>query len=141
MPNITRNVSRNLEMATMYFEGAEQKEIAKKYGITQQAVSLALQTDECVKHFIDHASRHQATLLPRVTRCYEKFLTSDDESIQLKACQDITKNTGVAPTHSSTTTINNIMQQNNVIFDPEILQALKSAMAPKLTIDSFKGGS
>lgn len=124
---------RNVEMAALVVQGMAQKDIAKQYGISQQAVSKALATDDAVKHFIDTATRQQAELLPRVMENYREFLDPercDDKTIRLKASQDIARNVGIAPSHAQSITINNIMQTNNIMADPEIMQALKQALLP-----------
>jgi len=111
--------------------GMEQNEIAQKYGLTQGRISQILAEDDSVKYLISTATRAQARMLGKVIRNYDKFLDdTDDKQIQLKASQDVMRNVGITPSHTQSITINNIMQTNNIMADPEIMAALKQALQP-----------
>lgn len=125
---------RNLQIAALHMQGMPQDKIAKKFKLTQGRISQVLKTDECVKYFIDAGTRTLASMIPKVTRNYDRMLDSEDDSVALRANQDVLKNTGITPSHTQNITINNIMQTNNVMADPEIMQALKEALAPNREI-------
>lgn len=130
MTPATQYTERNLNMAVMLIAGKNQTDIAKEFGLSQQAVSKALRSDESVKYLIDTSTRMLATMLPKVTANYDRLLSSADDNIVLKANQDILKNTGITPSHTQSITINNIMQTTNIMADPEVMRALQQALAP-----------
>jgi hypothetical protein len=131
-----KKVARNLEIAQMFLQGCTQKDLGYIFGISQARVSQILQDDEAVRLFVETASRKMVTLLPKVLKNYEAMLDDGENPwIQLNATRDIAKNTGVAPTASTSIVVNNIMNTNNLVADAETLRILREALQPTHIID------
>ena len=101
--------------------GMTYKQIAEKHGIHFTRVGQIL-NDEEVKDILTTATNQLAAFIPLVIDNYHKFLESDDNKTKLEAGRDISKMTGILPTHASNQYFVNIMNQHNQVLITDDMQ-------------------
>ena len=91
--------------------GDTYRDLARKFGVSAMSICRVLNRNE-IRDILTTGIQQQISLIPRAIDNYNDLLKSSDESIKLKASQDILKNTGLAPTNAPITMINNILNIN-----------------------------
>ena len=123
---------KNSYITQLYLQGLNQTEIAKKVGIDQSQVSRRLNNDDC-KEMIETGMSDMCAMIPKAMQNFNKSLDSDDEAIRIKVSEIVCKNTGIAPSHTTNTFIQNIYNSTTnqtLNVRPEVLGALQNALMP-----------
>ena len=127
LPTVTKgNLSRDLYIAELHLQGKSQEEIAVEMGMSQSSVSRILNSDGCIRYVVEQSTRQIALLAPRVRDNYTKLAQSENENIQHKATQDLSKIIGIMPTHTVNKTVNNILIAQNQELDAEALGVINT---------------
>jgi len=87
---------RDLELARDLLAGSTYAELARRYGISNATISYRLNKPE-IKEVIEDALNHLASFAPIVVKNYRDLLSSNSESIRLKATQALADILGLRP--------------------------------------------
>ena len=91
-------------------QGKSCQQIADELNCHKSTISRKL-SDPDVKAIIEQGTRELTAYVPNVVLGYGDLIKSENESIKLKAFQDILKTTGIAPTHTVNTFFTQINQK------------------------------
>jgi len=109
--------ARNHTIAQERLSGKSYHKIAKKLGIPKSTVQYIIKNDNAVKDVLEQGERELICMIPSAVNNYRTFLLSEDESIKLKASQDILKTTRILATQSDPPVyIQNLYNQVNQIL-------------------------
>jgi 2,4-dienoyl-CoA reductase-like NADH-dependent reductase (Old Yellow Enzyme family) len=122
------------KMVAKRLEGKPYQTIAEETGVSIATVSRRLAEDEA-KAILEQGQADLVEMVPTVVNNYREFLADEDKTIRLKASQDITKITGITPTHTQSVYINNLYQTANVIVGGPAQDALRKALGMQLGLD------
>jgi len=118
---------RDNAIASQRLEGSSYQEIADRMNLGKTSIHRILQDDE-IKDVMETAQKKMVDMVPRVIDNYETLLVSEDESMRLKASQDVAKNVGLAPSNARNQFIVNILDQSSNVISPEVLPFLRSML-------------
>lgn len=111
--NNPAKIERNLNIAQDRLAGLNYHQIAANNGCSIATVSYVL-NDKEIKEIVETGIRKQVSLIPLADQVlYDCLTDKDDKQYRFKAAETIYKNTGIAPSHASNTTIMNVLYQDN----------------------------
>ena len=120
---------RNLSIAKMRAEGKSQKDIAKVMGISQPAVSYALQDPE-IKELLTNVNKYLTSYATAIEPELIRLCFDEDKSIRLRAIGDYNKIIGITPSHTPSIFINNLYQDNRQqIITSDVIELLNKHTA------------
>ena len=123
--NNPAKIERNLSIANDRLAGHTYRQLAKDYNLSTGMISYIL-NDEEIKDVIESGTRELISRVPLAISRYDKILNSPDHSDHYKAIKDCLQTTGIFPSHTPSTVINNIMTVNTgpSVQDIERIQEL-----------------
>ncbi len=125
---------RNELIANEALAGKSQKEISQHHDISRSQVSRVLARDE-IREILSKGAADQVRLVPKATEVLEGCLSDDDPKIRLSSATTVFKNTGLAPAHSTTFHIKQLIQDNRTQTHTEI-EGIQEFMAWKFSPDN-----
>ncbi len=118
-------IKRDNTLALMRADGKTYAEIEKVLGLSKGRIGQLVNHDENVKAMIEDASKIQVSMLPAAMQAHAECIKSDDDKIRLQAAKLTYQNTGIAPSHTQPRIINNILVQQQSIYDPVVMDVLR----------------
>jgi len=114
---------RDETLVAMRMDGASLSQIEEKLGYSKGHLSRLLNHDKDIKALIEEASKLQAAMLPLAAKRHTEVLASPETSDKdlLQAIKLTYTNTGVSPSHTTPTVINNVLVQQQTILDPKLM--------------------
>lgn len=112
MTTQVEKAEQNVTIIESRLAGMSCREIANLMNTTPATISRRL-SDPDVRAVLDTATRELTSYVPEVIEGYADLIRSDSDKIKLEAMRDITKITGIAPTHTTNNFFTQINQQNN----------------------------
>lgn len=110
--NNPAKIQRNATIAQDRLSGMVYSEIAKKHGIDKGTVSRVLNDAE-IKDIIETGTKQMVAMVPRAIDNYRVILSDKEHSDHYKATKDCLTITGIAPSRTGNTFINNVFYQDN----------------------------
>ena len=105
-------------------KGLTYRELAEKHGVSLMTISRALNNDE-IKDIIEEGTKQALSLIPKAMDNYREFLSDEDKKIRLAATQDISKISGITPSHNTNNMIVQINTGNRPDLAPEVIKLLQ----------------
>ncbi len=116
---------RDMAIATERLNGKTYRELSAQFGLSKGALNNILNDDE-IRDVIETGTKEMVRLVPKAVDNYEKLLDSKDEKIKLQASKDCLQTTGIIPSHTQSSVMINILNQQIV---PEQLAELSALEA------------
>ena len=101
---------RDRAIAAERLKGKTYRELSEQFGLSKGALGNILHDDE-IRDVIETGTKRMVSLVPKAVGNYEKLLDSADEKIQLQASKDCLQTTGIIPSHTQSTVMINILNQ------------------------------
>ncbi len=127
-----QRINRDLSVATLTAKGYSQHEVANKLGISQPRVNQLL-SDDKVRQLLQDTVRVYASHAKGIRKQFIKLCYSDDEGIQSKNIAEWHKIMGIAPVHTSSVYITQIIGQQTIVSNPTVLAALSHVLDAQLS--------
>jgi hypothetical protein len=112
---------RDRAIAAERLKGKTYRELSEQFGLSKGALGNIL-NDEEIRDVIETGTKRMVSLVPKAVGNYEKLLDSADEKIKLQASKDCLQTTGIIPSHTQSTVMINILNQQIV---PEVTKELQ----------------
>ena len=116
---------RDGTIAAERLAGKTYRELSEQFGISKSTVFRILHDDE-IRDVIETGTKEIVRLVPRAVNNYEQLLSSQDEKIKLQASKDCLQMTGIAPSHTQSTVMINILNQQIVPARSAELSAIEA---------------
>lgn len=101
---------RDRTIAAERLNGKTYRELQEQFGLSKGTIHNILNDDE-IRDVIETGTKRMVSLVPKAVGNYEKLLDSKDEKIQLQASRDCLQTTGIIPSHTQSTVMINILNQ------------------------------
>lgn len=101
---------RDRAIAAERLNGKTYRELSEQFGLSKGALGNILNDDE-IRDVIETGTKRMVSLVPKAVGNYEKLLDSADEKIKLQASKDCLQTTGIMPSHTQSTVMINILNQ------------------------------
>jgi hypothetical protein len=116
---------RDRTIATERLKGRTYGEFAKQFGLSKSTLHNILTADE-IRDIIETGTMEIMSLVPKAVDNYQKLLDSKDEKIRLQASKETLQISGVMPSHTVSSVVVNVLNQNTDHAVTEELQQLKA---------------
>jgi len=103
---------RDQTIAQQRIQGMTYREIAEANNVCIHTVGRVLNDTE-IKNIVETGTRELVSMVPLAIDNYHTFLTTKDHPEHYKASKDCLQATGILASHAASTTINNIVYQDN----------------------------
>lgn len=109
-------VERDLTIANLRLQGKSMAELAEAFDMSKANIHHILNNDENIKAVIDAGTREMVSLVPSAFDVITETLKDkDDKGLRYKAATDTLKTTGIMPSHTTNTFVQQIYNDNSQV--------------------------
>lgn len=120
-----QRAERDRSIATERLKGKTYRELSARFNLSESSIHRILNDDE-IRDVIETGTLEMISLVPKAVGNYEKLLDSKDEKIKLQASKDCLQTTGIIPSHTQSSIVVNILNQQ---INPKTAQELSAIEA------------